>query len=224
MVQQKMIWVSCFVYFFKKMHNSNIILAQFLQDFVKANPNRSNYAFCLDRTNAGSFVLGFLASERTQLNRWSVQVTPGMYILNGAQLPTVADLCRAFKMQYMELLKNPTRLSARTPFIGGRTPAVTPFGGSRTPAAAWGGGRTPGGAKTPGARGGRTPAWGGKTPKWGNGSRTPAYHQQPANNWDSNYNNDPWNAGGYNDNENWNTNTSNNDNDGWNTSTNQDWS
>ncbi|TIA88498.1 hypothetical protein E3P99_02569 [Wallemia hederae] len=144
-------------------------MAKYLTDFVKANVNRSNYAFCLDRRDAGSFVLGFIANAHSRLNKWSVQVTPGMYVLNGAHLPTVADLCRAFKLQYMDILKNPRSKMAS---MGGKTPL--PTAGGRTPAraGAWG--------TTPAASSGRASTWGGgsRTPAaggWGGGGRTPAY-------------------------------------------------
>ncbi|TIB70425.1 hypothetical protein E3Q22_03170 [Wallemia mellicola] len=196
-------------------------MAKYLHDFVKANIDRSNYAFCLDRKDPGSFVLGFMASAKSALNRWSVQVTPGMYVLNGAQLPTVADLCRAFKLQYVDILKNPrSRLAngGKTPFAGGRTPATgarTPARGtwSATPAqgkaSAWGGGnRTP----AAGWGGGRTPHHGGRTPAINHGGRTPAQAVQAANaNWN---NNSSWEAPGS---EGWN-NSAPTQGDSWNTS------
>lgn len=205
----------------KSLLTNRFITAKYLHDFVKANIDRSTYAFCLDRKDPGSFVLGFMASAKSALNRWSVQVTPGMYVLNGAQLPTVADLCRAFKLQYADILKNPrSRLAngGKTPFAGGRTPAT----GARTPArGAWG--TTPaqgkasawgGGNRTPAAGwgGGRTPHHGGRTPAINHGGRTPAQAVQAANaNWN---NNNSWEAPGS---EGWNNSAPTQD-DSWNTS------
>ncbi|TIA79740.1 hypothetical protein E3P98_03101 [Wallemia ichthyophaga] len=186
-------------------------MAKHLIDFVKANVNRSNYAFCLDRKEAGSFVLGFIANATSKLNKWSVQVTPGMYVLNGAHLPTVADLCRAFKLQYMDILKNPrSKLAnggktplptagAHTPGLGARTPGRggawggTPAGGR---ASVWGGGG--GGSRTPAAYGSRNPAPTPAGDAWGNADSGSSWNApaDTGNSWGVTKDEDGWGGGG----------------------------
>jgi hypothetical protein len=77
-----------------------------------------------------------------------VKVLPGAYQLNNAEVPGVTELCNAFKAQYS------SRLSEQG--SGGKTPGIRQ---GKTPL--HGGGRTPGGMRTPApgiGRVGATPA------------------------------------------------------------------
>ncbi|CAE6448974.1 unnamed protein product [Rhizoctonia solani] len=124
-------------------------LHKFLKEFVIMHPTKSIYAFGINRAKPGYFNLSFLANKNAPIQTWPVRVIPEGYVLIDTPVPTVPDLCNAFKMRYS------------TPQTTARTPA---YGAGRM---------TPGGARTPGHRtpghpmGGKTPnpyAMGGKTP------------------------------------------------------------
>lgn len=145
-------------------------LHAYLTNASLANPNRSVYAFGLNKHRPGYFDLAFKANSTAPIQTWPVKVLPGAFKLGQAtQLADVAALCNAFKTQYTAQAN-----AAR----GGRTPAphgaMTPGYGGRTPGY---GGRTPGyGGRTPGY-GGATPGYGGATP--GYGGATPGYGMPP---------------------------------------------
>ncbi|GAB1517748.1 Transcription elongation factor spt6 [Rhizoctonia solani] len=141
-----------------------------LKEFVIMHPTKSIYAFGLNRSKPGYFNLSFLANKNAPIQTWPVRVIPEGYVLIDTPVPTVPDLCNAFKMRYS------------TPQTTARTPA---YGAGRM---------TPGGARTPGHRtpghpmGGKTPnpyATGGKTPN-PYAARTPnpyAGQQQASGGW-----------------------------------------
>ena len=86
-----------------------------LTNFVKMNPNRSSYAFGLNRQKAGYFNLSFLANINSPVQTWvglvfhpnlhtlfmrliqQVKVTPTAYRLGEVEVGSVPDLCDAFK-------------------------------------------------------------------------------------------------------------------------------
>ncbi|CAE6509346.1 unnamed protein product [Rhizoctonia solani] len=124
-------------------------LHKYLKEYVIMHPTKSIYAFGINRTKPGYFNLSFLANKNAPIQTWPVRVIPEGYVLIDTPVPTVPDLCNAFKMRYS------------TPQTAARTPA---YGAGRM---------TPGGARTPSHRtpshpiGGKTPnpyAMGGKTP------------------------------------------------------------
>lgn len=104
-----------------------------------ANPNKSAYAFGIDRAHPGWFVLSFKSSKSAKPQNWGVKVTPGAFSLNGTELPNIGTLCNAFKMQYTKMMaEQGYGAGGRTPgyAAGGRTPnpgAATPFGASVRP-------------------------------------------------------------------------------------------
>ncbi|WWC89746.1 transcription elongation factor SPT6 [Kwoniella dendrophila CBS 6074] len=134
-------------------------LESYLKNYVQAHPGRSMYGFSIDSDRPGYVKLCFLNKSTKDggvISTWPVQVLPGAYKLNNAEVPGVTELCNAFKLQYS------ARLAEQG--SGGKTPGIrlgkTPLPGGRTP-----GGRTP-------AIGGRTPAIqgvraGGATPMYG---------------------------------------------------------
>ncbi|WVW82891.1 transcription elongation factor SPT6 [Kwoniella bestiolae CBS 10118] len=129
-------------------------LEAYLKNYVQAHPGRSMYGFSIDSDRPGYIKLCFLNKSTRDggvIQTWPVQVLPGAYKLNNAEVPGVTELCNAFKLQYS------ARLAEQG--SGGKTPGIrlgkTPLPGGRTP-----GGRTP-------ALGGRTPALGGRTPMHG---------------------------------------------------------
>ncbi|KAF8319346.1 hypothetical protein DL93DRAFT_2178674 [Clavulina sp. PMI_390] len=72
-------------------------LTNWLTNFVKMNPNRSSYAFGLNRQKPGYFNLSFLANIDSPVQTWQVKVTPTAYRLGEVEVGSVADLCDAFK-------------------------------------------------------------------------------------------------------------------------------
>ena len=108
-------------------------------------------------------------ADRVKLVLQPVKVTPKCYKLFEAELPGMTELCNAFKTQYQTTLQSQRQLVG-TP----RVPGMTPFGGGRTP----GGARTPGplGSRTPGGQPPRPPGMGTplhSIPAFANGSSTP---------------------------------------------------
>ncbi|KAL4401577.1 Transcription elongation factor Spt6 [Malassezia pachydermatis] len=123
-------------------------LHTYLTNASLANPNRSVYAFGLNKDHPGYFNLAFKANSQAPIQTWPVKVLPGAFKLGQAtQLADVAALSNAFKTQYMAQMN-----ASRGGGAGGRTPAlhagggVTPgyYGGGTTPGGAYYGGRTPG--------------------------------------------------------------------------------
>ncbi|KAG9098244.1 hypothetical protein FRC06_006616 [Ceratobasidium sp. 370] len=136
-----------------------------LKEYLIMHPTKSIYAFALNRQKPGYFNLSFLANKNAPIRTWPVRVIPEGYVLIDTAVPTVPDLCNAFKMRY----STPQTGTARTP--------------------AYGAGRmTPGGACTPGhctpghATGGKTPNpyAGGKTPNPYAATQTPNPYAPPA--------------------------------------------
>lgn len=124
-------------------------LHRFLTNWSLANPQRSVYAFGLNRDRPGYFNLSFKASRDAAIQTWPVKVLPNAFKLGPAdQLADVAALCNAFKTQYTTQAS--MARGAKTPYGGGRTPA--PGMGGATPM----GGRTPYGGRN-GMAGGVTP-------------------------------------------------------------------
>ncbi|WRT67313.1 transcription elongation factor SPT6 [Kwoniella shivajii] len=133
-------------------------LEAYLKNYVQAHPGRSMYGFSIDSDRPGYVRLCFLNKSTKDggvISTWPVQVLPGAYKLNNAEVPGVTELCNAFKLQYSARLaeqgsggKTPGIRLGKTPLPGGRTP------GGRTPAI---GGRTP---AIGGVRGGATPMYG----------------------------------------------------------------
>ncbi|KAH9808979.1 SH2 domain-containing protein [Melampsora americana] len=124
-------------------------MSKYLNTYLMANPDRSVYAFCIDKDTPGCFFLGFKADKNTAMQKWTVKVSPGAYELNGTQAGDMLSLCNAFKTQYTARSALPAAqgrtdmygrqtpmLNGRTPINGGRTPLLgnrTPMLGSRTP-------------------------------------------------------------------------------------------
>ncbi|KNE90249.1 hypothetical protein PSTG_16290 [Puccinia striiformis f. sp. tritici PST-78] len=129
-------------------------MSNFLKTYLMANPDRSTYAFCIDKEVAGNFLIGFKANKNSPMQTWNVKVSPGAYELHGTQAGDMLSLCNAFKTQYTaraaaamaaghggrsEIYGRQTPSLApngRTPIHGGRTPMLTnrtPLVGSRTP-------------------------------------------------------------------------------------------
>ncbi|OCF71672.1 transcription elongation factor SPT6 [Kwoniella mangroviensis CBS 8886] len=141
-------------------------LEAYLKNYVQAHPGRSMYGFSIDSDKPGYIKLCFLNKSTRDggvIQTWPVQVLPGAYKLNNAEVPGVTELCNAFKLQYS------ARLAEQG--SGGKTPGIrlgkTPLPGGRTP-----GGRTP-------ALGGRTPALGGRTPMPGSAGGPQAMGRTP---------------------------------------------
>ncbi|KZO97710.1 hypothetical protein CALVIDRAFT_535812 [Calocera viscosa TUFC12733] len=143
---------------------------QYLTEFVMANPNKSIYAFGLDRQHPGYFVVDFMVNKNIPMQTWPIKVTPrGYRLLDGGEVPSVPELCNAFKMRYVQ---QSSQVGSGRP-SGGRTP----YGAGTTPYGA--GGMTPS-ARTPGYRT-STHLPVGRTPNpYGGASHTPnPYGQTP---------------------------------------------
>ena len=126
-------------------------LHTFLTNASLANPNRSVYAFGLNKQHPGYFDLAFKANSQAPIQSWPVKVLPGAFKLGQAtQLADVAALTNAFKTQYMAQT-NPMRGDRTSAPHGGMTPA---YYGGRTP------GRVGGGITPAYAGGGATPNYG----------------------------------------------------------------
>ena len=126
-------------------------LHTFLTNASLANPNRSVYAFGLNKQHPGYFDLAFKANSQAPIQSWPVKVLPGAFKLGQAtQLADVAALTNAFKTQYMAQT-NPMRGDRTSAPHGGMTPA---YYGGRTP------GRVGGGITPAYAGGGTTPNYG----------------------------------------------------------------
>jgi len=129
-------------------------MSNFLKTYLMANPDRSTYAFCIDKEVAGNFLIGFKANKNSPMQTWDVKVSPGAYELHGTQAGDMLSLCNAFKTQYTARAAAATAAghggrsehygrqtpslapNGRTPIHGGRTPMLTnrtPLVGSRTP-------------------------------------------------------------------------------------------
>ncbi|KAF8576398.1 transcription elongation factor Spt6 [Ramaria rubella] len=107
-------------------------LHAFLKNFVSMNPNKSVYAFGLNRKKPGHFNLAFLANKTSVIQTWPVRVSNASYFLFDTEVPTVPSLCDAFKYRHIHESQNPGGSGGgKTPY-GGRTPARTPATG-RTP-------------------------------------------------------------------------------------------
>ncbi|KAF8522273.1 transcription elongation factor Spt6 [Hysterangium stoloniferum] len=109
-------------------------LHAFLKNFVSMNPNKSVYAFGLNRKKPGHFNLAFLANKTSVIQIWPVRVSNQSYFLFDTEVPTVPSLCDAFKyrsVRHIHESQNPGAGGGKTPY-GGRTPARTPAAG-RTP-------------------------------------------------------------------------------------------
>jgi transcription elongation factor SPT6 len=94
------------------------------------HPTKSIYAFGLNRSKPGYFNLSFLANKNAPIQTWvsirftmrtidandldqPVRVIPEGYVLIDTPVPTVPDLCNAFKMRY-----STPQTTARTPAYG----------------------------------------------------------------------------------------------------------
>ncbi|MBW0479878.1 hypothetical protein O181_019593 [Austropuccinia psidii MF-1] len=128
-------------------------MSNFLKTYLMANPDRSVYAFCINKESAGNFLIGFKADKNSPMQTWNVKVSPGAFELHGTQAGDMLSLCNAFKTQYTAraaaaVAANGNRVdmygrqtpslagNSRTPIQGGRTPMLnnrTPLLGSRTP-------------------------------------------------------------------------------------------
>lgn len=138
----------------KYRHGSPVDLANNLTMMVNANPDKSLYVFGLNPERPGYFNLMFKANVNAPVVTWPVKVTPEAYVFFGEKLPSVPQLCDAFKMRHIG------PLAGARPLHSGMTPY-----GARTP-----GGRTPAASRPPG------PPAQSKTP---NPYHTPSY-QQPS--------------------------------------------
>lgn len=160
---------------------------KYLTNWSLANPNKSVYAFGLNRKRPGYFDLSFKANRDAPIETWPVKVLPGAFQLANSMTPDVAGLCNAFKTQYTVSFERQEGRGASLRIAdsgcacfahqakagqarGGKTPAPygsrTPYGGGRTPLP---GSATPGRA-TPGMSGRYTPSYmGGATPGYGGG-------------------------------------------------------
>ncbi|OAV88590.1 hypothetical protein PTTG_01510 [Puccinia triticina 1-1 BBBD Race 1] len=138
----------------EKYKGSSDDMSNFLKTYLMANPDRSTYAFCIDKEVAGNFLIGFKANKNSPMQTWNVKVSPGAYELHGTQAGDMLSLCNAFKTQYTARAAAATAAghggrseiygrqtpslapNGRTPIHGGRTPMLTnrtPLVGSRTP-------------------------------------------------------------------------------------------
>jgi len=99
-----------------------------LKDYIDANPSKSMYCFTLNRKKPGHFNIVFKANPTSPVQVWPVRVTPRAYYLFETAVPTVPELCDAFKYQFIHRsnlgVSGPS--GGKTPY-GGRTP------GHRTP-------------------------------------------------------------------------------------------
>ncbi|KZT53981.1 transcription elongation factor Spt6 [Calocera cornea HHB12733] len=144
---------------------------QYLTEFVMANPNKSIYAFGLDRQHPGYFVVDFMVNKNIPMQTWPIKVTPrGYRLLDGGEVPSVPELCNAFKMRYVQ---QSSQVGSGRP-SGGKTPygaGTTPYGaGGMTPSS-----RTPGYRTSSHLPVGRTP-----NPYGGGAAHTPnPYGQTP---------------------------------------------
>ncbi|WVR05399.1 transcription elongation factor SPT6 [Kwoniella sp. DSM 27419] len=150
-------------------------LEAYLKNYVQAHPGRSMYGFSIDSDRPGYIRLCFLNKSTKDggvIQTWPVQVLPGAYKLNNAEVPGVTELCNAFKLQYSAKLADQGS--------GGKTPGIragkTPLLGSRTPGA---GGRTPGGRTPAPGTGGMTGMRGGATPMYGAPGGVPGMGRTP---------------------------------------------
>lgn len=145
------------------------------------NPNKSVYAFGLNRKKPGHFNLAFLANRTSPIQTWvsdegvycywfnltyfiyqqPVRVSNESYYLFDTQVPTVPSLCDAFKYRsasvqclllYLADSRPRHMHESQNPGGGG---GKTPYGG-RTPARTPAAGRTPG-HNTPGHHSVRVP-------------------------------------------------------------------
>ncbi|KAG8886008.1 Transcription elongation factor spt6 [Tulasnella sp. 331] len=117
----------------KCQKGSEIEIHVYLDNFIKAQRGtvRSVYAFGLNRQRPGYFNLYFKTNMNSPIQTWPVKVTPNGYELFGTDVPSVPDLCDAFKTRVMGGQVSDAS-GGRTPFAGGgRTPGITP--GRATP-------------------------------------------------------------------------------------------
>ncbi|KAH8920225.1 hypothetical protein BT69DRAFT_1284201 [Atractiella rhizophila] len=185
----------------EKYKGSEQELNTFLTNYVMANPDKSIYAFGIDKRNPGQFLCSFKANSSSPIQSWSVKLVPGAFVLQDKfsdPLPDMVMLCNAFKTRYTVMGQQARAAPARTqptPYHqSSRTPnpyaAQTPMHPSRTPnpyAAPSAGSHTPHyGAPTPrvppvGTVYATTPHYGAPTPVWPPpGSQTPNFpYQQP---------------------------------------------
>ncbi|KAG8759037.1 Transcription elongation factor spt6 [Serendipita sp. 396] len=114
----------------KYKHESPVQLANTLTMLVNASPDKSLYAFGLNPDRPGYFNLMFKANTHSPVVTWPVKVTPEAYVFFGEKLPSVPQLCDAFKMRHIGPLA-----SAARPLQGGMTPFGARTPGRATPAA-----------------------------------------------------------------------------------------
>ncbi|KAL9110100.1 MAG: hypothetical protein Q9227_005293 [Pyrenula ochraceoflavens] len=76
---------------------------EWLTTYTKANPKRSNYAFCLSREHPGYFHLCFKAGENAKCISWPVKIIPPGFELQKNPYPSMKDLTNGFKMLYQNM-------------------------------------------------------------------------------------------------------------------------
>ena len=76
---------------------------EWLKTYTEANSMRSNYAFCLNPHQGGSFHLCFKTSRAAPLQTWPVRVIPEAFELGGAAYPNMRQLCNGFKITFINL-------------------------------------------------------------------------------------------------------------------------
>ncbi|KAJ2899507.1 hypothetical protein MKZ38_003001 [Zalerion maritima] len=127
----------------------NYCLAEsWLSSYCAANPNRSNYRFCIDPKHPGYFFLLFKASKNANTSHWMVRVIPQGYEMMKNKYPDMKALCNGFKLMFQaEATK---QMSGRHNGAGGRPPPHL----AAAAASAGGGGGYGGGGYYGGGHGG----------------------------------------------------------------------
>lgn len=62
-----------------------------------ANPDKSIYAFGINRKRPGEFLLTFIAQKGQPPKTWAVKVVPGAFVLFDTEHPDITSLCNGFK-------------------------------------------------------------------------------------------------------------------------------
>ncbi|KAF1811900.1 transcription elongation factor spt6 [Eremomyces bilateralis CBS 781.70] len=73
---------------------------EWLNTYSKANPRRSNYAFCINPKYPGYFFLSFKPGQNAEICSWPVKVTPVAFELQKNQYPDMRALKNGFKVLF----------------------------------------------------------------------------------------------------------------------------
>ncbi|BFZ57446.1 Transcription elongation factor spt6 [Savitreella phatthalungensis] len=75
---------------------------QYLSKYSEANPRRSCYAFCFNRTHPGYFDLCFKANPRAPVGHWPIKVVPNAFMMRDNLYADMPQLCNGFKMMFAQ--------------------------------------------------------------------------------------------------------------------------